>query len=329
MVKWYTVITILVVVVAVFLNYPPPNLSSHLKHWKDNGQYFTYNDHQIFYVDSPGKGDKENTVICLHGFPTSSYDWKEVWTTLLGTFGEVIALDFIGYGFSDKPKEHNYSIMEQADIVEELLLKIGIKEVHLLAHDYGDTVAQELLYRFDNKKLTKHRDLLIKSVCLLNGGILPETNFPLAGQKLLLDPRFGPILSHLMNYMSFKRGFGEVFGTRTQPTSEEMWDHWAGIRWNDGHQIAHSLLQYIPERHANRDRWVGVLQTTKVPVRVIYGPSDPVNPPVFMDRYRELVPHAVISMLDPHISHYPQLEDPISTMGAYREFLASNAFMYS
>nr|XP_006815363.1 PREDICTED: mesoderm-specific transcript homolog protein-like [Saccoglossus kowalevskii] len=103
-----------------------------------------------------------------------------------------------------------------------------------------------------------------------------------------------------------------------------MSDFWAAIRWNNGHQIASRLLQYIPERHANRDRWVGVLQTTKVPVHVIYGPADPVNPPVFLDRYRELVPHAVITVLNSHISHYPQLEDPTSVMTAYLGFLESN-----
>lgn len=42
---------------------------------------------------------------------------------------------------------HTYSIIEQADIVEALLSHLRIKDVHIIAHDYGDTVAQELIAR--------------------------------------------------------------------------------------------------------------------------------------------------------------------------------------
>ncbi|XP_070557892.1 mesoderm-specific transcript homolog protein-like isoform X2 [Ptychodera flava] len=324
MAKLYILTTIFVILLGVFLNYPAPELSNNLKRWKEQGKYLNYGDNRIFYIDSQGQGMKDDVVICLHGFPTSSYDWKEVWPRLHETFGEVVTLDFLGFGFSDKPKSHNYSIMEQADIAEKLLLHLNVKEVHILAHDYGDTVAQELLYRFDTKKLTSHHALAIKSVCLLNGGILPETHYPRFGQKILMNPWLAPVASRLMNYASFKRGLGEVFGSRTQPRSNEMWDYWTAVRFNDGDQISHRLLRYVPERFANRDRWVGVLQTTSVPVRVIYGPADPVNPKEFVDRYRELIPHGIISRLDSHISHYPQVEDPVSTMGAYRQFLESN-----
>lgn len=45
--------------------------------------------------------------------------------------------------------------MEQADIAEELLKKLKITQVHLLSHDYGDTVALELLARFDSLSRTQ------------------------------------------------------------------------------------------------------------------------------------------------------------------------------
>lgn len=51
--------------------------------------------------------------------------------------------------------DHEYSIMEQADIAEELLKKLKITQVHLLSHDYGDTVALELLARFDSLSRTQ------------------------------------------------------------------------------------------------------------------------------------------------------------------------------
>lgn len=37
--------------------------------------------------------------------------------------------------------------MEQADIMEEMMRALGVQDVHIFAHDYGDTVAQELIHR--------------------------------------------------------------------------------------------------------------------------------------------------------------------------------------
>ena len=42
---------------------------------------------------------------------------------------------------------YNYSIFDQAGIMEALLKKLNVGAVHILAHDYGDTVAQELIAR--------------------------------------------------------------------------------------------------------------------------------------------------------------------------------------
>ena len=44
-------------------------------------------------------------------------------------------------------QSHNYTVLEQALIHEEILQICGIQKVHLLAHDLGDTVAQEMLAR--------------------------------------------------------------------------------------------------------------------------------------------------------------------------------------
>lgn len=43
---------------------------------------------------------------------------------------------------------HRYSIFEQADIVNEIVSSLKIDELHILAHDYGDTVTQEILARY-------------------------------------------------------------------------------------------------------------------------------------------------------------------------------------
>lgn len=114
------------------------------KQWQSRGKLEAVLGHSIFVVD---EGDSSlPTIVLLHGFPTSSWDWQPIWSELAKNY-RLIALDMLGFGFSDKPNSRTYTIHLQADIVEALVEIKGLKSFHLLAHDYGDTVAQELLAR--------------------------------------------------------------------------------------------------------------------------------------------------------------------------------------
>uniref|UniRef100_A0A803TVJ9 Mesoderm specific transcript n=1 Tax=Anolis carolinensis TaxID=28377 RepID=A0A803TVJ9_ANOCA len=149
--EWWIQVGLLTVpLIAVYLHIPPPKLSPALNSWKSSGRFFTYKTQKIFYRDSSGAVGSSDIVVLLHGFPTSSYDWYKIWEGLTQRFHRVVALDFVGFGFSDKPRPHQYSIFEQASIVEALLDHLGLlnQRINLLSHDYGDTVAQELLYRY-------------------------------------------------------------------------------------------------------------------------------------------------------------------------------------
>lgn len=97
--------------------------------------------------------------------------YSTIWAPLTERW-RVITLDMLGFGFSAKPNAP-YSILRQADLFEARLRELGIGEYHVLAHDYGDTVAQELLAR-------KSVSPRILSMCFLNGG---------SGAGLRLCPR--------------------------------------------------------------------------------------------------------------------------------------------
>ena len=110
--------------------------------WQSRGELEILLGHSIFVVDEGAA--HLPTIVLLHGFPTSSWDWQLIWDELAKDY-RLIALDMLGFGFSDKPNSRQYSIHGQADIVEALVKTKGLTNFHVLAHDYGDTVAQELL----------------------------------------------------------------------------------------------------------------------------------------------------------------------------------------
>ncbi|MFM8913249.1 MAG: alpha/beta fold hydrolase, partial [Flammeovirgaceae bacterium] len=175
-------------------------MHASLIHWKSTSQYFQYRGYSIFYkVEGTG-----TPLLLLHGFPTSSWDWSPLWDVLKAKY-QLVTLDFIGFGLSDKPHAYNYSLVDQANLVEHLLQRLGISRYHILAHDIGDSIAQELLARqVDRQSAT------ILSCCFLNGGLFPETHRPTRTQKLLLSP-LGFLVSRLFNYRLFSKSFSIIF----------------------------------------------------------------------------------------------------------------------
>lgn len=285
--------------------------------WRDTGLRFGFNGHDIFYQchRSVRHAGGDTALLLIHGFPTASWDFEPIWGGLCEQFDYVLAPDLLGFGFSAKPRRHRYSLIEQADLCEQLLARNEVRRVHLLAHDYGVSVAQELLARQIDRP---DRDTAILSVVLLNGGLFPETHRPTVAQKLLKSP-LGPLLAPLMNERSFGRAFSKVFGAQTRPSPIELHDFWRLISFNDGRRATPRLLRYIDERRAQRTRWVGALSNTQVPLRLINGPDDPVSGAHMARRYAELVPNPDIVSLE-GIGHYPQFEAPDRVLRAVLDF---------
>lgn len=277
-----------------------------LKQWHDKGQYFKFKGHDIFYLTL---GDKQKpALVLIHGFPTCSWDWEKISNSLSEHF-YVITLDMLGFGFSDKPKQ-NYSIFEQADIFENLLSQLNVNQYHMLAHDYGDTVAQELLARH-------HASGQILSVVLSNGGLFPETHHPVLIQKLLLSP-IGFVLTKLMSYKKFKSNFDYICAKSL--TDTELKGYWQMLEHKDGVSIMHKLIGYMTERKQNRKRWVSVLENTQVPLLLIDGVLDPISGEHMAKRYEELVPNPQVVRLN-DTGHYPQVESPEAFTKAALTFL--------
>lgn len=246
-----------------------------INEWQRKSNWLTYNGYKIFYrIEGSGE-----PLVLLHGFPTSSWDWHKLWDTLHQTY-RVITLDFIGFGFSDKPRDYIYSIKDQASLVEQLLFSLQIGDYHLLTHDYGDTVAQELLAR----QLDRQENKII-SCCLLNGGLFPETHRATLTQKLLLS-WFGSLVARMSSYKRFVISFSILFPTHTRPSEDEMHSLYDLIKYNNGHKIMHLLIRYIIERRQNRARWLAALQKAKCPLRLLDGIDDPVSGAAMVERYK-------------------------------------------
>lgn len=244
-----------------------------------------------------------------------------MWETLTSEL-RVVAFDFPGFGYSDKPREDIYGLGRQTDVAEALLSDLDPGPLHLLAHDYGDSVAQEILARRAENGWGQDWDL--ESVCLLNGGVFPEAIRPLPVQHVLEGP-LGALVGPLVPEWMFRRAFSRVFGPDTKPSDEDLEAYWRLLTRDGGRRVVHRIARYQDERRERRERWAGALRHADVPIRYVCGPADPVSGRPVAERFRELVPEGELVMLDRAIGHYPQLEAPDQVTRAVLEHAVGDA----
>ena len=163
---------------------------------------------QGVFVRREGSGP---SMTLLHGFPSSSHDWAKIAPALAERYALTMP-DLLGFGASSKPREHRYSLLEQADLVEALWEREGIESTVVVAHDYSVSVAQELLTRRAAGTLAVD----VRALHFMNGGVYPDLHRPEPVQVALLDPEHGPQISAAMN--------GELFMAGLAPTFPEGYD---------------------------------------------------------------------------------------------------------
>ena len=90
-------------------------------------------------------GDATNpTLILIHGFTASTYVWSAVAPMFAAQKFHVIAVDLIGFGYSDKPPQFDYTIAAQARMIERLMNRLGIGKATMIGSSYGGAVAATL-----------------------------------------------------------------------------------------------------------------------------------------------------------------------------------------
>lgn len=274
-------------------------MPASVSEWRDAGRWLSTRPGSVFVRSGSGDGP---TILLLHGYPSSSFDFRHVIAQLAGRAW--LTLDFLGFGLSDKPRPHRYSLLEQADIVQSVVSESVQGPVVLVAHDMGTSVTTELLAR----DLQGHLPFELQKAVLTNGSVILRRASLRPIQKVLRGP-FGPLVARLSNKATFSREFGRLFNVRHPLSVEEADAQWALMSYNGGHRIAHLLISYLDERERYAERWHGAVRDWPKPLSFLWALDDPVATTNVLDGLRELRPAADVVEL-PGVGHYPQVEVP-------------------
>lgn len=238
--------------------------------WKSRGKFYSVANQNIFVID---EGSSLDTIVILHGYPTSSYDYSKILPELSKHY-RVVIHDHLGFGFSDKPKSYTYSLIDQADFALQLWHKIGLKEVTILAHDYGTSVAKEILARKNHNLIP----LKVKRIFLCNSSMRLEYLHLRNMDKLLKDKKLGRYIARLTNY-GFRKIKDKFKKTNLNPEIHTNYDInkvWDKLDTSEGKNEILLLSNFINERYTFWHRWTEALKESEIPIKIIWEKSDPV-----------------------------------------------------
>jgi pimeloyl-ACP methyl ester carboxylesterase len=287
-------------------------MTQRIQEWLSAGAHLEFEGLQIFY-QAHGNGPD---LLLLHGYPYNSYDFHLVMPELAKNH-RVVLFDFPGMGFSDKPKQRDYTFSFFAQVVNAVARHLGIREASILAHDLGVSVAQELLAR-ENENSFK-----LRSVAFANGGLFTDVYRPRLIQRVLSQSPdwLGALLSRRIGRGAVERPVVSLFGPQTKPSRNLLDDYWDILNYNDGKAIAYRIGRMVFEKEKHQQRWHRAMRETRTPLCYICGPADPNSGAHMAHRFAEVLPESRVYLLSEKIGHWPQIEAPGEVLQAYEDFI--------
>jgi pimeloyl-ACP methyl ester carboxylesterase len=272
--------------------------------WQDRGRLQEVGGRRVFVLEVPADVERYEPLILLHGFPSSSFDWRHV-IDALASERRVITFDFLGFGLSDKPSGIRYSLFDQATLAEEVVRSFGIEAAAVVSHDMGDSVAAELYARSIEGTLPFD----VTRRVLTNGSVYIEMAHLSPGQQMLLAMNDEALPVEIApTEETFAASIAAIFGdTPAQP--DELHAQWELLAKQDGQTILPRTIRYIEERREHEERWISALREHPSPILLAWGDRDPIAVFAMAERFVEERPGTPLVRLE-GVGHFPMIEAP-------------------
>jgi pimeloyl-ACP methyl ester carboxylesterase len=280
---------------------PPP---AGLGAWREGGRPFDFVGTSVFCRAQGSSSGGAAAALFLHGVPGSSLDFAGLGQRL-GRGRTVGAFDFVGFGLSGDAGGFGYSIADQADVALAAAAALGLKRVHLVAHDVGGAVAAELLARRERGLLR----LSIDSLTLLGGGPLSGLRTPARLLRWVRRLAAGGVSSRALSFALFRWAFLRHFGDAGVPRWGEVWQNWGFFVEGEGGRRPELALGYVDELRHPPARWWSALARLELPTLVLAGAHDRVLGDEYARQLARHMPRARLRRLA-GLGHSPHLEAP-------------------
>lgn len=265
---------------------------------------------RVHYVDE-GRGEP---ILFVHGTPTWSFEYRHLLRALSATH-RCVAPDHLGFGLSERPADFPYTPEAHAQTLAEFVDHLGLDGFTLVVHDYGGPIGLPLAL---------DRPSRVRRVVLINTWMWPFDDDPeMQKRARLVQGGFGRFLYRRLN-ASLRLIAPSAWGDRKKLTPAIHRQYLAPFPTADSRglvlwPLARALL-------GSRDFYDGLWRRrerlAELPVLIAWGLRDSAFRPRFLERWREVLPHARVVTLE-EAGHWPHEEAPEAVIEAMRDFLAA------
>jgi haloalkane dehalogenase len=248
-------------------------------------------------------------VLLLHGWPTSSFLWREVMEPIAER-NRVLAIDLPGFGGSDKPLGIRYGFELFERTLDGFLAALGVEEVGLAVHDLGGPIGLHWAV---------HRPERVTRLAVLNTLVYPE--FSEAVLQFIKACSTPELREQLTSPAGLEAAMGLGLADEANLTPEMLDGVREPFRSPESRRaLADAGIGLEPEGFAEIAR---LLPSLRMPVRVVYGEQDRILPDVgeTMTRVKQDLPHAEVTAL-PECGHFLQEEAPDEVGALLARFFA-------
>jgi pimeloyl-ACP methyl ester carboxylesterase len=231
---------------------------------------------KIAYIER-GSGD---AAVFLHGAPLNSFQWRGA-IDRLSAHRRCVALDFMGFGYSEIPAHQSLEAGAQVAMLAAVLDKLGISRTDIIASDSGGAVAQLFMIKYPER---------VRTVLLTNCDTEPDS--PPAGVMPVIEmARAGTLAEGLVKWLADKplarAQFGKaVYADPSHLTDEMIEYYWRPIVSSPLHRTQYEAFHVAlaPNPLAGIE---AALKRCTVPTRILWGTSDTIfsaAAPDYLDR---------------------------------------------
>jgi pimeloyl-ACP methyl ester carboxylesterase len=278
-------------------------------HHPENSHFTEVDGATVHYQEF---GDATNpTLLLIHGFTASTYVWQTVAPMLADENFHVIAVDLLGFGFSEKPAWFEYSIVSQARMIERFMDRIGIGRAVLVGSSYGGAVTSTVALDYPERV---EKLVLVSAVVndeAKQSSILRLTAMRGVGEVL------SPFLIDSRRFLKFRMQRTIAPANHHLITKERIEAVHRPLRAKNAH---HSVLTSARKWDANRIETDAHL--INQPTLLIWGEDDNVIPVRNGEKLYDSIVHSRLVVLK-DCGHVPPEEKPERFVELVTEFCRS------
>jgi pimeloyl-ACP methyl ester carboxylesterase len=273
----------------------------NISDWNAKHQTIKLLDQRVSHIDTV-VGDK--VILVIHGFGMSSYDYHKVIDELKLSYRMVIP-DLIGFGFSSKPNNFYFSMIEQAQMLLKLLEEKNIKTVSVIAQGFGASVLCELLSVIN----VGFSDLKIEKIWLLNLSLAVELSPTIEAQQGIIKYINTNFMKIASSYEMFKKYIRMNFCDKNAITDDELNVAWNLLITENGLKTLNFVDYWFIEIQQCCNRWLEAIKNSAATIEIIWGndeSSGDCETPKRINDYLKVEKTHVIE----NCGYFPMLENP-------------------